>query len=289
MRGGISPQGYTIVEVMIFVAISGLMFVMAAAFVSGKQATAQFRQGINDINTQIQQTINDVSNGFYPSNSDFSCSAATNGGISPSAIPAQQGTNGGCIFLGKVVQFINPSSYNIFTLAGRQFAPGSNNAATVSTSFADAQPVVIATPDWPNDLTQYGTLTWGLSVTSMFSNGDPIDAVGFFGSFSNYGDNGSLQSGAQTVNVLTFPTSGATTPPNATASTMISDLDDSTNWAAATPIANPNILICFNGGTGHEYGSLSIGNSAGSANGQRLTTSIQIYTEQPGWNAAGCS
>src|ERR1044071_4210461 len=79
MRGGEQKQGYTIVEVMVFLAISGFMFLIAAGFVAGRQSTAEFKQGMNSINDQMRQVINDVGNGFYPSNSDFTCNAVLPG------------------------------------------------------------------------------------------------------------------------------------------------------------------------------------------------------------------
>lgn len=63
MNGGYQSRGYTIVEVLIFMAVSGLMFVMAVVFVSGKQANAEFRQGLYVVNSDIRSVINDVANG----------------------------------------------------------------------------------------------------------------------------------------------------------------------------------------------------------------------------------
>src|SRR5947209_7153977 len=100
MKGGKTktPRGYTIVEVMIFLAVSGFMFIIAAQFVSGKQAHAEFRQGMNDVKAQVQQTINDVANGYFPSNSDFSCNTES-GRPQPDTGSTGQGQNKGCVFM----------------------------------------------------------------------------------------------------------------------------------------------------------------------------------------------
>ncbi len=267
MRGATGPRGYTIVEVMIFLAISGFMFVIAAAFVSGKQATAEFRQGINDINTQVQQVINDVSNGFFPSNSDFTCTANSSG-PAPGSGRTTQGANYGCIFLGKVIQFGagNAASYNIYTVAGCQFTP-CTTAGTSPNNLSDAEPTIISTKNNPfwHDLTQYELLNWGLGVTKMTStvNGTAsnIDAVGFFGSLSNYDPTtGNLESGSQSLDVVTFtgtkeiaPSPPPPPPPDETATNMISDIDSTLNAAnppGVTLLSNPDILICFDGGSG---------------------------------------
>jgi len=75
MIGGNKPHGYTIVEVLIFLAISSLMFLLAAGFISGKQSAVEFKQGMNDINTQIGSVVNDVANGQYPPSATFTCTA----------------------------------------------------------------------------------------------------------------------------------------------------------------------------------------------------------------------
>ncbi len=258
MRGGTNSRGYTIVEVMIFLAISGFMFIIAATFVSGKQSRSEFRQGLNDLNSQVQQAISDVSNGFYPSNGDFSCQASTSGVPVFTIAPNETGTNQGCVFLGKVIQFnTGSSSYKVLSVAGRQFAPNSNDVAA---SFSDAMPRVVRPPTSPVDLTQTTPLNWGLSVSKIINEGSVVStlAIGFFGGYSNY-NSGGLQSGAQSV--VTIPI---------TTSAINAGIKD------AGIVANPNILICLDGGNG-QFGSLHIGGAAAdSGAGQRLTTSTAI-------------
>lgn len=292
MRGRLSPRGYTIVEVMVFLAISGFMFIIAATFVSGKQSRAEFKQGMNDINTQVQQVINDVSNGFYPSNSNFSCVANGFSGVSiSSGSSTMQGANQGCVFMGKVIQFgINGSNgvnYGIYTVAGNQFANGTASGNPPS-SFAEAMPKAIDNSAGGNvtniNLTQTNMLQWGLSATSMFDGATPISAVAFMGSFANQ-NGGSLESGSQTVNIVVIPSTA--TDPNvsaggATEAQMVTAINNGITDINQRP--HPNILMCFDGGKG-EYGSLTIG---GTNNSHRLSTSIQIYSDLASWHSAGC-
>ncbi|HSX37130.1 MAG TPA: hypothetical protein VLG13_03400 [Patescibacteria group bacterium] len=98
------PHGYTIVEVMLFLAISGVMFLMAILFINGKQASAQFTQTVNDFNTQLQRMISDVGNGEYSSLGTLSCVANGLGGITLATSGGSgQGSNSDCVFLGKVL------------------------------------------------------------------------------------------------------------------------------------------------------------------------------------------
>ena len=65
MNGGKRPLGYTIIEVMIVLAVSGVMFIIAASFISGKQESTAFTEGANEFASQLQQTIAEVADGQY--------------------------------------------------------------------------------------------------------------------------------------------------------------------------------------------------------------------------------
>jgi len=323
MRGGTSPRGYTIVETMIFLAVSGFMFLIAAAFVSGKQNTAEFRQGINTINTQIQQVINDVANGFYPSNSDFSCTSSPSpGGLTINNVTTnEQGSNGGttgpnqngCVFLGKVIQFGDGTypvtTSSIYTVAGSQYSGGSSQA-NLPQGFPDAEPTAVdynysTNVASPINLTQTSTLPWGLQVdsitycpaTSCGSGGGtplPITSVGFFGSFSSYDANNDLVSGAQSTSVVVY--TGTLGDPN-----TANDVADVNSYvvgkiANTTPPSNYSTSL-----SPHDYsdilinpdilicfsnGSNQFGSlTIGGTNGQRLTTFVQISS---GAKPPGC-
>jgi len=275
MNGGAAKasraSGYTIIEVMIFLAISGVMFIMAAVFIQGKQQRAEFTQGMHDTNAAIQSVINDVANGFYPSRGDFKCTAALNTAPTfPPSGQAPEGTNQGCVFMGKVLQFdasANPSAYRVYSVAGRQYAVGSTSIAPGS--FAQALPRVV------DASTENDTLDWGLSVTGLCdlntlstnshcNTQNSIGALGFFGSFdASQGQ----QSGAQLVGVTLVP--GSQLGDND--STIHQDIINmGTTIPPTVPESNPNILLCFDGGDG-QHGAIVIGGS----NGQQLSTDLQ--------------
>jgi type II secretory pathway pseudopilin PulG len=297
MRDGTGLRGYTIIEVMIFLAVSGLMFIVAATFISGKQARSEFQQGINDINTEVQQVINDVSNGFYPSNSDFTC-VSNAGGLVINTGNNTQGSNGGtsssgngCVFLGKVMQFGNSTipatNYYVYTVAGSQYTSGGSGPNT-PTNFTQALPTAIDT-DTPNPsirvgLTENDTLTWGLQVDKI-TDTDPIlgllnlTSIGFYGSFGSYNASNNLVSGAQATTVVGYKgiVGNSTTPSaNDTQADLVNYIHTTDDGSNSIILANPDILICLSGPT-NQYGSLTIGGSSG----QRLATSIQISQGSP--------
>jgi type II secretory pathway pseudopilin PulG len=276
MRRGRNYRGYTIVEVMLFMAISGLMFVLAANFISGKQSKAEFKQGLNDLNSQLQTTINDVSNGFYPSNNSFTCTAGTGVGSDISIVPiaAQQGSNKGCVFLGKVIQIgakdvtrgPDDHAYDVYSVGGRQFR-GDPTDPTVPVNFAEARPKPITS------ITEKNKLSNGMQVIKMFSDSvsnhnEPIQAIGFYGSFGSYVGS-DLQSGAQDITVVKIP--GAIYSGNDMSTTIPTQTMNPANL-----LTDPNITICLDSGTG-QFGTVKLGGNTG----QRFNSVARIYNSKP--------
>jgi len=125
------PLGYTIIEVMIVLAVSGVMFIIAANFIGDKQAKTAFAEGVNETASRLQGVIEQVRNGQY---SDINVNCTFNSTASPAdkvnfPVGAKtQGTNFPCVFLGKLVYFSydadvpDSSGYEVFSLAGGRLA-----------------------------------------------------------------------------------------------------------------------------------------------------------------------
>ncbi len=114
-------SGFTIVETLIVLVVTGSLFIGAATLIGGRQNRTQFSQAARTVQAEIQQAIDEVSAGYYQSTLEIKCEAlATGPQLTTAATP--QGTNKDCIFLGKVLQFgvhnTDPQVYNIYTLAG---------------------------------------------------------------------------------------------------------------------------------------------------------------------------
>jgi|SRR5665213_1413860 len=290
MKGGIRPLGYTIIEVMIFLAVSGLMFILAATFISGKQGAVEFKQGMSDANTQIRSVVNEVANGEYPSlsASSLSCYAPANSLLPPvigSIVTgnAAQGANGGqssgignttgCIFLGKVMQFDvagNRRNFNVYTIAARQ----TDASGLAVTTFNNAQPIAVSQLTDPRGLENGLEITKILVCTST-SVCTQIGAFGFFGSFGSYNaTSGDLQSGAQSI--ITAPVPGSLYGDSVAGT--IGQIKTGLASNMMTPIDNGSyILLCFQ--NGNQKGSVTIGGTGG----QQFTTELNT-----GGAAAGC-
>src|ERR1039458_2004290 len=105
--------GFTIVETMIFLAISGLMFVLAINAMSGKQQQTEFQTGVGTLKSELNQQLSNVSDGNYKING--SCTAPGNSQPQyPSSVPEPDGT---CVVIGEVIAF-NTSSFRGHPILG---------------------------------------------------------------------------------------------------------------------------------------------------------------------------
>lgn len=114
-------DGFTIVETMIVLAVTGVLFVSVMAVMAGRQSKTQFNQSVNSLKTEIEQVIGEVQSGYFPDSGSIQCSAGASGAPVISEMSTRaQGTNENCVFLGKVIAFdsANDNTYNVYTLAG---------------------------------------------------------------------------------------------------------------------------------------------------------------------------
>lgn len=221
MKGGKRHQGYTIVEVMIVLAVSGVMFIIAAQFVSGKQAKTAFNQGTTSMASDIQGAIQSVVDGNY-TDVPLSCTIVSGAPRKLNFVPAgsdTQGANQDCTFLGELFHFSGApplKSYDIVYLAGAKTDVG--GAPLTSLTHSALSP--ITTANGTVDLTKTQTIPQGLEVSAMqvtYTNGAvQTDTSGFnFGVVQGQGTINSsdptlYDSGAQTVGLVVDPTLGTT-------------------------------------------------------------------------------
>lgn len=272
-RGG-QNKGFTIVEVLIVLAITGALFVSAATMISGRTAKTQFEQSINQMTGQIRQQINDVASGYYPNNKNFTCTA--NGAdFSITAGTNEQGTNTGCVFLGKALYFgvagTDPEQYVSFPVAALQ----RNAAGEEITSIAAAKPAVIypATPQTnsPNSSDTI-SLQYGLKVSNMYYGTNPDNKIGALAFLSSLGQyNGTeLVSGSQQISMLPLlNTSIDKTIGEAATAINASFVTSHNTFTAST---NKEVNICFDSGTTDQSGLVTIGGG----NGRELSVTLSI-------------
>ncbi len=180
MKGGSRPLGYTILEVMIVLAISGVMFLIAATFINGKQQRAAFTQGVNELASRFQGVIEEVTDGQY-SDIPFSCSYVSGTTLTISGgAGVTQGSNQACVFLGKFLHFGvggDLNAYEVFSLAGARVDP---NTGTPVVSLANAKLTPIS--GGGVDLTRNETIPQGLQFA-----GEKVAGTGGGSGFYGFG------------------------------------------------------------------------------------------------------
>lgn len=254
MKSGGASRGYTIVEVMIFLVITGALLASSVFVFSRQQRRTQFTQGVRELEAELSTVINEVSSGFYPSKNDFSCSAA-GGGPVLTAAPNGQGENEDCIFMGKVIQFGESSDYNAYTVVGQRQTSGGREVTTLDKDSPNSalQTLVAASNSGDPDTKQEYELPWGITFTAVrdVDANTNIGAVGFIMSLGSYKSSGDPVSGSQTVEA--FPLANTSQSSNINAlKTATRDLEDSDS-------NHDEIVLCLKNGEGDRRAAVIIG------------------------------
>lgn len=274
MKLRLKTEAFTIVEVMIVLAVSSALLISAIAVISGQQQKTQFSQAIRDIESQIRDTINDVAHGFYHNPGNFICTS-TGGGPLLTAGTNNQGTNKDCIFIGRIIQFAlsgsNGEAFNIYNLIGQRQVNGATGARDV-TNLNEAQPTALAPSsssgaNFP-DATEEKTLSYGLKASTMqYISGSvstDIGAVGFVSSLANF-EGGNILSGTQSISLM--PIAG--TALDMTAPAAVDAINNLNNNSPVNP--DGGVSICFQSGGTDQKGVIVIG-----SNGRELSTNLTI-------------
>jgi len=259
MKGGKQPHGFTILEVTIFLAISGLLFASAMVLMNGKQDKTEFSTGIGQFVSQLQTILSNVTSGYYNiGEQNYSCSTSiiNRPDIVPATIgTAPLGTNVGCVFVGDVIQFGVPGpsaanqEYIVYPMIGSQFFTSPSGDTIQATSLTQALPVALY-PETGLDTgvngTQTNVLPYGLTVNYPGASGSttmtytdssvnhdmPVTtgAIGLFTTFNGYNstagtDSNNLESGSQSIDLVPIPGSSLEEPQT----TLVPQIDSITN------------------------------------------------------------
>jgi hypothetical protein len=117
----LKTKGFTVIETMIFLAVSGFIFISVALMISGQLDRYQSRDAVNQVESVMRGVLNDVSNGYFPlvGKKVVSCVAVPGGrptvNIEAVGTGENRGTqnadvvtgNAGCILAGKSIEFRN--------------------------------------------------------------------------------------------------------------------------------------------------------------------------------------
>jgi prepilin-type N-terminal cleavage/methylation domain-containing protein len=269
MKGGKKARGFTIVETLVVLAVTGVLFSAIVVTLSGRQAKTQFTQAVQEIQSQIQQVISDVATGYYPSAHNFNCTA-TLAGPQFTAGTTEQGGNEGCIFLGKAIQLGVPSTKNtiedfkIYSIAGLQRTTTKEEVQT----YTQALPKVVSSG--AIDTTETKSLLYGLTTKEAYygASNTQVATIAFVNSLASY-SGGSIVSGSQQVRVMpvrnsTLGMTQAQAITNINSQLATSDIDPSTG-----------VRICFVSGGTNQSGLITIG-----SNGRQLSVTLNMKSNK---------
>lgn len=242
--------GFTIVEMMTVLAVSAGLFLVAATYISGKQARTEFQVGIRDMQTQIQQIINETASGYYGTDEPFSCSR-TGSGLNI-GVGGALGTNTGCIFLGKVV-VVDNNKLHVYSLAGARQTVARSDTKTPVEALAE---VIDTTP-------VTSTLPHGFRlVNSRFNGGTPtVDDRQVFAVLSSMAKASGSSIGSQTFNIYKFASDFST---DSDTSDFADTINDERTVANAYTLADKVELCMYNDGV-DQSALITIGGQKGIA------------------------
>jgi len=266
MKGGTRPLGYTIIEVMIVLAVSGLMFVIAANFISGKQQKTAFTQGTNEFAAQIQTVVSQVTDGQY-TDIPFTCTSDGSNLTIDNAVV--KSANPDCVFMGKFIHFNeggDVSKYEVFSLAGARTADEYKDALIT--------PIISNGADPDFDLTTHQIVPQSLevrkiSVTVGTVTHNDVHGIGFVQGLGSTDDNGYV-TGSQTISMVYAPN---LTTGDANEETAQAEL---THGASTSPVVTINTAtICVTDGT--RFAKILLGGSDTNSASQ-LAVKVKVTT-----------
>jgi type II secretory pathway pseudopilin PulG len=204
----LNSSGFTIVELLIFIAVSLALFVSAMMVVGGRQHKTEFQTGVNEFVQQLQSIANDVSSGNYERPLDLWCdtsSGSVNFGLST---VAQPGKNSDCIFIGRAVQFAPQGSdfseYRVFSIIGKRlYSPAVGTSRDVR-SLSEAEPKVLNNLPGGAGVSTV-RVPGGLRIVSadLVGSTDSVGTIAFYTDFAKADAAGNIESG--TRNVVAMP------------------------------------------------------------------------------------
>ncbi|HEU5004979.1 MAG TPA: prepilin-type N-terminal cleavage/methylation domain-containing protein [Candidatus Saccharimonadales bacterium] len=212
-------RGYTIIEVMIVLAVTGILFSSAVLMFHGSQGRTALSQNMYDFASKLESYANEVNSGVYSGAKTYSCSiSGGKASLSPSA-GGSQGSNFDCLFLGRVIQLIPGSSkVYVYTVIGnRNIYSGGTDTGKTAKILEETNPqiasnngamVMVDVYNLPTDVSFLSA-----KATSI-TDGSVLDGYGdLVGIYADLSDSGGAQSNLESV---AFPFSGGGNTPYST-------------------------------------------------------------------------
>lgn len=263
-KGKEPGAGYTIIEVMIVLAVTTILFIAIAASFSGRQGRAMFTQAVRNYEARIQTLANDILNGRF----DGGERCFVNGTASDA------GESKDCIFLGKLM-VVRAEDTQSITVIGRRVTTSSPPQDV--TTLAEAAPAGLNLPDRGRQANNYGLQVRKIYILN--ASGEPTTEIGVFGFLGELAGGVSSMTDATTGSrsLRLYGLSGASAPTAPVTEPYATTLGR-INAASLVWLQN-GIRICIAGGNGQRAEIV-----VGSANSQTSLKTEILETN----NATNC-
>ncbi len=194
--------GYTIIEIMIVLAITGVIFVSAIALFNGQGAETSFNQAVSDLSSELSTQAKSVSASQFYGAQGYGCMITFTGNPpSPRATlngSGSGGTNQDCLSIGKAFEAISSTNdIFIYNVLGNRLTYSSGTPVGPASSLAEANPTiaVVSGADLSTDYKLGGGLKIiSSSVTDSAGQLSPSSLIGYYVDFN--GGSSASQSGA---------------------------------------------------------------------------------------------
>jgi len=250
--------GYTIIEVFIVLAVSGVMLFSAMTLFGGKQRQAEFNQAMQDIDSKINTYVNDVGVSVFPAANDYECLRNTSVDRPYLRAGSQvTGSNQDCIFLGKALQ-ISPGSNTVTVysvLGNRTYDAGGGQRAPVTTfgqtrpepTVDDSGSIIASLVESYKLAYNAGTLvkSWINSDPNLAANQN-YDMAGFYNSLQA---SAPAEQGSQSLLVKTYRAGG---------SAGVKPCIEEQGSCAAIFESPESWSLCFRNSSGNDFAILAI-------------------------------
>lgn len=175
--------GYTLVEVMIVLAISGVLLVSAIVLFSNQTSRTSFQTGLRDLDSKIQSWVGQVGTDYFPEIPDMHCELDDDNRPALKGGARDQGASEDCIFLGHALLVkLNSTQVEAYTVLGASTQKVGGSGSDFVTDFAQANPTLIF------ELTEQYDIPNGAAIlkeTSANRSDEPNWATGLVGFYSN--------------------------------------------------------------------------------------------------------
>ncbi|MBI2009280.1 type II secretion system protein [Candidatus Saccharibacteria bacterium] len=173
MRSG--SRGYTVVEAMLALAISGLLLVSVATLINGQRGETEFTQAMRDVDSKIQTMLSSINGGTFTVSNNYQCSISGAGRPTLTAIGAgdpvhEEGTSSECLIMGKALQVV-PTKNQIYIHTVLGLRAG---------TFEQSKPTP-AVAETGGDLTETYNIASGGAIVTSASYGDSAKRTDMLG------------------------------------------------------------------------------------------------------------